>query len=109
METAVAQLLELLRKTTLLKILAVEGIIDFDLLGLVPPFDVRFCGRATVFENRILDRGAMPGFGVLWYRTRHVGQPMALDLVLDHRSLSAEEAQRLRLVPGSPIGTLTRT
>jgi hypothetical protein len=98
LESAVGQLLQLLQRVNLFKILAVEGTVDFDLLGLVLVFDVRFCGRTTVFENRILDRGATPGFGVLWYLTRHVGQPTAVDLVLNHPSLNAEEAQRLRLI-----------
>lgn len=98
LENAVGQLLQLLQRVELFKIIAVEGNIDFDLLGLVLAFDVRFCSRTTVFENRILDRGVTPGFGVLWYLARHVGQPTTVDLVLNHRSLSAEEAQRLRLI-----------
>lgn len=108
LETGVVQLLRLLQKVNLFKIIAVEGDVDFDLLGLLLAFDVRYCSRMTAFENRILDRGVTPGFGVLWYLAQHVGQAITLDLVLHRRSLDTEEALRLKLVTHlSDDGSLT--
>jgi len=91
-------LLRLLRKVALLKIIAVEGNVDFDLLGLMLAFDVRFCNRNSAFENRIPQRGVTPGFGIPWYLARQVGQATMLDLVLHRRSLPADEALQLGLV-----------
>ena len=98
LENGVIQLLRLLRRINLFKVIAVEGDVDFDLLGLLLAFEVRVCGRTTTFDNRILDRGIAPGFGVLWYLAQHVGQARMLDLVLNRRSLSAEDARALNLV-----------
>ena len=98
LENGVVQLLRLLRRIDLFKIVAIEGEIDFDLLGLLLAFDARVCDRTTVFENRTLERGVTPGFGVLWYLAQYVGQATTSDLVLNHRSLSAEDALRLKLV-----------
>lgn len=97
-ENGVVQVLHILRRTDLLKVIAVEGNVDFDLLGLLLAFDVRFCGKTTTFHNRILDRGVTPGFGVLWYLAQHLGQARMLDLVLCRRSLTAAEAHALNLV-----------
>ncbi len=98
LETGVVQLLKLLQRVKLFKIIAVEGNVDFDMFGFLLAFDVRFCSRTTVFENRMLDRAMPPGFGVLWYLARHLGQPATLDLVLNQRSIDAEEALKLKLV-----------
>jgi enoyl-CoA hydratase/carnithine racemase len=97
-ESGVVQLLKLLQNANLFKIIAVEGNVDFDLLGFLLAFDVRFCSRTTVFENRILDRALPPGFGVLWYLTRHLGPRGTIDLVLNQRSVDAEEALRLKVI-----------
>ncbi len=97
-ENGVVQLLKLLQKTNLFKIIAVDGDVDFDLLGLLLAFDVRFCCRTTRFENRLLDRGATPGFGVLWFLVRHLGQPATIDLVLNQPSIDSQEALRLKLI-----------
>jgi hypothetical protein len=97
-ETAVTQVLEVLQSTSLFKIIAVEGNVDFDLLGLLLAFDIRFCSRETAFQNRILDRGTVPGFGVLWFLTRQLGLPTTTDLVLHHQTLSAESARDFKLV-----------
>jgi hypothetical protein len=98
LETSVGRLLTVLQSTSLFKVIAVEGDVDFDLLGLMLAFDIRFCSRQTAFENRIVDRGAVPGFGVVWYLARHLGQPATVDLILNRRNISAEEAHHLRLI-----------
>jgi hypothetical protein len=97
-ETAVQQVLETLQSTSLFKIISVEGNIDFDLLGLLLGFEIRFCSRETVFQNHILDRGTGPGFGVVWFLARQLGLPTTTDLVLHHRNLSAETAHGLKLI-----------
>jgi hypothetical protein len=97
-ENGVILLLELLQKTTLFKIIAVEGAVDFDMLGLLLAFDVRFCGRTTIFQNRIIDRAVTPGYGVLWYLSRHLGAQVTLDLILNQRSVNSEDALQLKLV-----------
>jgi hypothetical protein len=97
-ESGVVQLLKLLQSVNLFKIIAVDGNVDFNLLGFLLAFDVRFCSRATVFENRMLDRALPPGFGVMWYLTRLMGQQATIDLVLNQRSIDAEQALNLKLV-----------
>ncbi len=106
-ENGVILLLRMLHSVKLFKIIAVEGTIDFDMLGLLLAFDIRFCTRDAVFENRILDRGVAPGIGVLWCLARHLGQTDMVELVLNQRSINAEEALRLKLVSRlSDAGTL---
>jgi enoyl-CoA hydratase/carnithine racemase len=97
-ETGVVQVLQLLQRVSLFKIIAVDGDVDFDLLGLILACDARFCARSTVFENRILKRGVTPGFGLLWFLARRLGEQAAMDLILNHELLDAEEAQQLKLV-----------
>ena len=97
-ETAVGQLLAAIQSSNLFKVIAVEGDIDFDLLGLMLSFDVRFCSEQTVFENHIVERGVVPGFGIVWYLTRYLGIAAAVDLMLNCRRLTADEALRFRLV-----------
>lgn len=97
-ENGVILLLELLQKTPLFKIIAVEGAVDFDMLGLLLAFNVRFCGRTTRFENRIIDRAVTPGYGVLWYLSRHLDEQVTLDLILNQRSVNSEDALQLKLV-----------
>ena len=90
LENGVVQVLRLLRRVDLFKIVAFEGEVDFDLLGLLLAFDARLCDQTTVIENRTLERGVTPGFGVLWYLAQYVGQATTLHLVLNRRSLSAD-------------------
>jgi hypothetical protein len=97
-ETAVGQLLATLHGTSLFKVITVEGDVDFDALGLMLAFDIRYCSRDTVFENRIIDRGTVPGSGLVWYLARHLGQARTVDLILNRRQLGAEEAHSLGLI-----------
>jgi hypothetical protein len=98
LEYVVESLLQVFDQLRILKIVSFSGEVDFDILGLLLAFDVRICDENTVFVNRVLDHGTPPGGCLLWYLTHCLGRAKAMELVLEHRTISAREALELSLV-----------
>ncbi len=95
---AVSRLLQFLHTLDTLVVVSFEGEVDFDLLGLVLCCDYRICSVDTTFVNRVLDIGVAPGSGALWFLSRHLGWAQTNDIMLEGRSLTADEANKLKLV-----------
>ena len=81
-----------------LTIVACEGEIDFDLLGLLLACKYRICSVDSMFVNRTLRRKVEPGSAAPWFLARSLGMARTRRLYLDEVSLSANEALDLGIV-----------
>lgn len=97
-DNAITHLLQTIYALDTFVIVAFEGQVDFDLLGLLLCCDYRICSEDTTFVNRILDVGVAPGGGVLWFLSRYLGYAQTYDIVVEGKSLTAPEARELKLV-----------
>jgi hypothetical protein len=96
--TAIPRLLKRLRRITTLCVGSFQGEIDFDLFGVILAGNYRICSEDTVIVNRVLDRDAGPGSAMFWMLTRYLGFAKANDILMEGKSLTAQEALDLRLV-----------
>ena len=96
--TAIPRLIKQLRRLTTLCITSFQGEVDFDLFGIMLASNYRVCSEDTVIVNRVLERDAGPGAAVFWLLTRYLGFGMANHLLMEGKSLTAQEALDLRLV-----------
>ena len=96
--TAIPRLLKRLRRITTLCVGSFQGEIDFDLFGVILAGNYRICSEDTVIVNRVLDRDAGPGSAMFWLLTRYLGFAKANDILMEGKSLTAQEALDLRLV-----------
>ena len=96
--TAIPRLLTHVRRICTLSIVSFQGEIDFDLLGVLLAANYRVCSEETVIVNRVLDRTSGPGSGVFWLLTRYLGFATANHILMEGKSLTAQEALDLRLV-----------
>lgn len=96
--TAIPRLIKELRRSTTLCITSFKGEVDFDLLDLLLVGHYRICSEDTVIVNRVLDRDAVPASATLWLLTHYLGVATATHLVLEGKSLTAQEALDMRLV-----------
>lgn len=95
---AITQLLHTIHTLDTFVVVSFDGEIDFDLFGLLLGCDYRICSDETLFVNRVLDVGVAPGTGVLWFLSRYLGYAQAHHLMVEGKSLSAQEANELKLV-----------
>lgn len=96
--TNILGLIEYFRRVETLFISAVRGAVDFDLLGIVAMGHYRICSDDTVFENHVLNRRTPPGSAVVWLLTRLLGIAISSEILLEGKSLNAQEARALKLV-----------
>ena len=96
--TAIPRLLKQLRRMTTLYITSFQGEVDLDLFGVLLVSHYRVCSEDTVIVNRVLDRDAGPGSAMFWLLTRYLGLATAGHLLMEGKSLTAQEALDLRLV-----------
>ncbi len=96
--TAIPRLLKRLRRMTTLCVVSFQGEIDFDLFGVILATNYRICSEDTVIVNRVLDRDAAPGSAMYWLLTRYLGFATANHILMEGKSLTAQEALELRLV-----------
>ena len=92
------RLLEYFKSSQTLCISAVQGPVDFDLLGLMAVCHYRVCAEETVFENHVIERPAPPGSAMVWFLSRLIGVAETWDILLEGRSLTAEQARSQKLV-----------
>ena len=90
--------LTFLKSLPAVTIVACEGEIDFDLLGLLLACKYRMCSADTKFVNRTLRRNVGPGSGTPWFLARSLGLAKTRRLYLDEVTLSANEALELGIV-----------
>lgn len=95
---AVPRLLRQLRRMTTFSISSFQGQVDLDLFGVLLASHYRICTEDTALVNRVFDRDAAPGSAVLWLLTRYLGAAAANHILLEGKSLTAQEALELRLV-----------
>ena len=69
-----------------------------DLFGVMLVANYRICSEDTVFVNRVLERDAAPGSAMFWLLTRYLGFAAANDILMEGKSLTAQEALDLRLM-----------
>jgi hypothetical protein len=96
--TAIPRLFRLLRRTSTLCIVTFQGEIDFDLFGVILAAHYRVCSEDTIIVNRVFERDAAPGSAMFWLLTRYLGYATANHLLMEGKSLTAQEALDLRLV-----------
>jgi len=96
--TAIPRLLKQLRRATTLCIATFQGEIDFDLFGLLLAANYRVCTEDTIVVNRVLERDAAPGSAMFWLLSRYLGFATANHILMEGKSLTAQEALDLRLV-----------
>jgi enoyl-CoA hydratase/carnithine racemase len=96
--TAIPRLIKQLRRITTLYVTSFQGEVDLDLFGLALSASYRVCADDTVIVNRVLERDAGPGSAIFWLLTRYLGFGMANHLLMEGKSLTAQEALDLRLV-----------
>ena len=96
--TALPRLIKRLRSLTTLCITSLQGEVDFDLFGVILASHYRICAEDTVIVNRVLDRDAGPGTAMFWLLSRYLGHGAANSILMEGKSLTAEEALDLRLV-----------
>ena len=90
--------LTFLKSLPALTIVACEGEIDFDLLGLLLACKYRMCSANTTFVNRTLRRNVGPGSATPWFLARSLGFAKTRRLYLDEVTLSADESLELGIV-----------
>lgn len=95
---AIPRLVKRLRRMTTLSIMSFQGQVDFDLFGVLLAAHYRICTEDTVIVNRVFDREAAPGGAMFWLLTRYLGFAAANHILMEHKSLTAQEALDLRLV-----------
>ena len=95
---AIPRLLQQQRRLTTLCITSFQGEIDFDLFGVILVGNYRICSEDTVIVNRVLDRDAGPGSAMFWLLSRYLGFATANHILMEGKSLTAQEALDLRLV-----------
>ena len=95
---AISRLLKQLRRMTTLCVSSFQGEVDLDLFGVHLAGHYRVCSDDTVLVNRILDRDAGPGSAIYWLLARYLGAATANHLLMEGKSLTAQEALDLRLV-----------
>ena len=97
-DASIKRSLTFLKSLPALTIVACEGEIDFDLLGLLLACKYRMCSADTKFVNRTLRRNVGPGSGTPWFLARSLGFAKTRRLYLDEVTLSANEALELGIV-----------
>ena len=97
-DVAMSRSLMFLKSLPALTIVACEGDIDFDLLGLLLVCNYRICSRDSKFFNRTLRRKVGPGSATPWFLARSLGIAKTCRLYLDEVALSANEALELGVV-----------
>jgi enoyl-CoA hydratase/carnithine racemase len=97
-DSTVQRALTFIRSLPAWTIIACEGEIDFDFLGLLLACNYRICSPDTRFANHTLRRNAPPGSAAPWFLVRLLGYPKARQLYLDEVTLSAAEAMELGIV-----------
>ena len=95
--TAIARLLRQLRRLTTVCVTSFQGEIDFDLFGVLLVSHYRICAEDTVIVNRVLERDAGPGSAMYWLLARYLGLATANHILMEGKSLTAEEALELKL------------
>ena len=96
--TAIPRLLRQLRRMRTLCFVSFQGEVDLDLFGVVLAAHYRVCAEDTRIINRVLDREAGPGSATFWLLARYLGFGLASHILMEGRSLTAQEALELRLV-----------
>ncbi|MDT0262759.1 enoyl-CoA hydratase/isomerase family protein [Jatrophihabitans lederbergiae] len=77
---------------------AVQGSVGGGAVGLVLAADISVMAETAVFRMGYTGSGLSPDCAVSWYLPRLAGLPIALDLLLTNRRVSAEEALRLGMI-----------
>ena len=95
---SIPRLLKRVRRITTLCMTSFQGEIDLDLFGVILVANYRICSEDTVIVNRVLDRDAAPGSAMFWLLTRYLGFATANHILMEGKSLTAQEALDLRLV-----------
>ena len=96
--SAIPQLLNRVRRLTTLCVASFQGEVDLDLFGVILVAHYRVCSEDTIIVNRVLDRAHGPGSAVFWLLTRYVGYGLASEILLEGKSLTAQEALDLHLI-----------
>lgn len=97
-DVSVQRSLNFLVSVPVLTIGAVEGDVDFDLMGLLLGCDYRICSSDTTFINRTLERNCEPGTGTAWFLSRSIGREKTKKLYVEHDKVTAETALELGIV-----------
>jgi Enoyl-CoA hydratase/isomerase len=95
---AIPRLIKHIQRLKTFSIVSFQGEIDFDLFGVLLASNYRICSDETVFGNRVLDREFSPGSGIFWLLARYLGFAEANHILVEGKSLTAQEALDLRLV-----------
>ena len=96
--TAISRLIRHIRRMNTLCIASFQGEIDLDLFGVMLVAHYRVCTEDTMIVNRVLDREAGPGSASFWFLTRYLGYAISNQLLMEGKSLTAQEALDLKLV-----------
>jgi hypothetical protein len=96
--SAIRRLLIEQRRVTTFAMVSFGGEVDLDLFGILLANNYRICSEETVIVNRVLDTTSGPGSGAFWLLTRYLGFAAANHLLVEGKSLTAQEALELRLV-----------
>lgn len=95
---AIPRLMQKISGMTTLAVTSFQGEVDFDLFGVVLVANYGICAEDTVIVNRVLDREAAPGSAMFWLLARYLGFATANHILMEGKSLTAQEALDLRLV-----------
>lgn len=77
---------------------ATRGEVSESGFGLYLAADVRLASLTASFTPPDMSRGLLPDWGLTFILPRLIGQGRALELILSHRTVGAEEAGRIGLV-----------
>jgi enoyl-CoA hydratase/carnithine racemase len=98
LDAAIERLLPLVQNLDTIVVAAFQGEVDLDLFGTLLVCDYRICSDDTVLVNRVLERGSPPGSALFWLLCRYLGYGAAQEILIEGRSLTANDARDLRLV-----------
>ena len=97
-EASLHRILDYLRTISAITIGVCDGVVDFDLLGLLLASKYRVCGASATFVNKTLTRRTEPGTATPWFLARLIGHAKAKNLYLEESAVSAAEALEIGLV-----------
>ena len=108
-QSNIRKLIDYHQRTRLLTIGAFSGTIDLDLFGLLAIAHYRICAADGIIQNQTLDRVAPPGGATVWFLSQMLGIATTIDIYLNEKSLTANDALDLKLVNDiAPSGELRR-
>ena len=98
MRYRLAELFNLFWELNSVEIVTVRGPVDLNLFGLVLTADFSICSDDFELRNRMLDQRSSPSSVAVWFLTQYIGLARTKRLIMEEKSLSAQEALDLGLI-----------